>query len=97
MKKKQIKADELYHLFKVALQEFQLSPITVEQHTRSIRHLIEYMEDCSISIYTSDVGKIFLKHYMAGSDIGHLSQLRLNRAIALLNMIANGEPYKLKS
>ena len=97
MEKKLIKADELYHLFKVGLQGFQLTLVTVEQHTRSIRHLIEYMEDSGITIYTSDVGKIFLKQYMAGSNIGHLPKLRLNRAIALLNMIANGEPYKLKS
>ncbi|MFA6701548.1 MAG: hypothetical protein WCS06_02620, partial [Dysgonamonadaceae bacterium] len=34
---------------------------------------------------------------MAGSDIGHLPKLRLNRAIVLLNMITNGESYKLKS
>ena len=97
MKKKQIKADELYHLFKVGLQGFQLTSVTVEQHTRSIRHLIEYMEDTGITIYTSDVGELFLKQYMAGSDIGHLPKLRLNRAIVLLNMIANGDPYKLKS
>ena len=67
MEKKLIKADELYHLFKVGLQGFQLTLVTVEQHTRSIRHLIEYMEDSGITIYTSDVGKIFLKQYMAGS------------------------------
>ncbi len=70
MKKKQIKADELYHLFKVGLQEFQLTPVTIEQHTRSIRHLIEYMEDSGIAIYTSEVGKLFLEQYMVGSDIG---------------------------
>jgi len=97
MKKKQIKTDELYHLLKVGLQGFQLTSVTVEQHTRSIRHLIEYMEDMGITIYTSDVGELFLKQYMAGSDIGHLPKLRLNRAIVLLNMITNGESYKLKS
>ena len=97
MKKKQIKADELYHLFKVGLQGFHLTPVTIEQHMRSIRQLIEYMEDSGITIYTSDVGKLFLEQYMAGSDIGHLAKLRLNRAIGLLSMIANGEPYKLRS
>ncbi len=97
MRKNQIKTDELYQLFKVGLQGFQLSPVTVEQHTRNIRHLIEFMEDNSIAMYTSDVGKLFLQHFIEGSDIEHLPKLRLNRAIALLNMIANDEPYMLKS
>ncbi len=97
MRKNQIKTDELYQLYKVGLQGFQLSPVTVEQHTRNIRHLIEFMEDNSIAMYTSDVGKLFLQHFIEGSDIEHLPKLRLNRAIALLNMIANDEPYMLKS
>lgn len=98
MKTIQIVRDDLYHFCKNGfVGDFQLMPVTVEVHLRTIRHLIEYMQKNNLNIYSLEVGRSFIVQYSYEHNLSHVPELRISRAVHLLDLLVKDEAYTLKS
>jgi len=98
MKTIQIVRDDLYHFCRNGfVGNFQLMPVTVEEHLRTIRHLIEYMQNNNLNIYLIEVGRSFIVQYSHEHNLSHVPELRICRAVHLLDLLIKDEAYTLKS